>query len=370
VSTFARGPTQGPPPDDLRPPLPGTPPPLPAIPDAPPADPPPDPVLPPPDGPSPPLPPGGGIFSLEGRAGPSLYLMAWILSVGGIALLLLIGPLASTELSQRLLMALGAALAALGLAFACGYQVLARRDRVAERYRGPSPLLVFGTFFFAVAAAGLLLIPSGAAEEVDPIAFLAIGAMQAMGFALVVWLFVVRSGALSWRQMGWPTWPGHSVLGSIGASVVVILPTTLLLLIVGGLIGRILGVEAPTVLPTTDDRAGRLVVAAAAAVVIPIGEELFFRGFALTAWLRDLGPRAALVRSSLFFALIHIANINADFWTGARQAVLTVAIILPVGFVLGWLFLRRGMAAAIGGHIAYNGLLLVLVELAGGSSQG
>jgi membrane protease YdiL (CAAX protease family) len=286
--------------------------------------------------------------------------------VGGLALLLLIGPLAASEPSQRLLMALGAALAALGLAFACGYQVLARRDRASERYRGPSPLLVFGTFFLAVAAVGLLVVPSGVAEEVDPVPFLAIGVMQALGFALVVWLFVVRSGALSWRQMGWPTWPGRSVVGSVAASVAIMLPTTFLLLIVGSLIGWLLGVEAPTVLPTTEDSTGRLAVAAAAAVVIPLGEELFFRGFALTAWLRDLGPRAALVRSSLFFALIHIANINADFWTGARQAVLTVAIILPVGFVLGWLFLRRGMAAAIGGHIAYNGLLLVLVQLAGG----
>jgi membrane protease YdiL (CAAX protease family) len=109
-----------------------------------------------------------------------------------------------------------------------------------------------------------------------------------------------------------------------------------------------------------------VVVAVAAAIIIPIGEELFFRGFAMTAWLRDLGPRAALVRSSLFFALVHIANISSTtFGEGAAQAVLQTAIILPVGFVLGWLFLRRGMAAAIGGHVAYNGLLLALVLLVG-----
>ena len=48
-----------------------------------------------------------------------------------------------------------------------------------------------------------------------------------------------------------------------------------------------------------------------AAVVAPIAEEIFFRGFALSAWQRDLGPRPALVRSALFFALVHIANVGA-----------------------------------------------------------
>ena len=32
-------------------------------------------------------PPGGRTFSLEGRRAPSLYLFAWLLSVGGLALL-------------------------------------------------------------------------------------------------------------------------------------------------------------------------------------------------------------------------------------------------------------------------------------------
>ena len=73
------------------------------------------------------------------------------------------------------------------------------------------------------------------------------------------------------------------------------------------------------------------------------------------------------MRSALFFALVHIANISTTtFGEGAAQAILQTAVILPVGLVLGWLFLRRGMAAAIGGHIAYNGLLLGLALLLGG----
>jgi hypothetical protein len=39
-------------------------------------------------------------------------------------------------------------------------------------------------------------------------------------------------------------------------------------------------------------------------------------------------------------------------------------VLLPVAFVLGWLFLRYGMAGAISGHITYNSLLLLLAYLA------
>ncbi|MFN8623135.1 MAG: CPBP family intramembrane glutamic endopeptidase, partial [Chloroflexota bacterium] len=98
---------------------------------------------------------------------------------------------------------------------------------------------------------------------------------------------------------------------------------------------------------------------------------LFFRGFALTAWARDLPERSALIRSAVFFAVIHIANISAtSFSEGARQAVLQVVVIGPVGFVLGWVFLRRGIMASIAGHVTYNGMLLVLMLLSTGKIGG
>jgi membrane protease YdiL (CAAX protease family) len=313
------------------------------------------------------VPPGGRIFTLEGRRAPGLYLVAWVLSVAGLVLVLLIGPLASAEGARILLVGVGALVTTLGLAAACGSQVLERRDRPVEAYRGPSPLLVFGTYFFVLAAAGLLLAQAGVLDAEDPLGFLAIGVVQTLGYVGVVWLMAVRTGALSWRQMGWPAWPGSgSVLASVGMAVALMVPTTFALLILGSVIGALLGVEAPDVLPSVTDSVEALAVAAAAAFIIPIGEEVFFRGFSLTAWLRDLGPRAALVRSALFFALVHIANITSTtFREGASQAILTTSVILPVGFVLGWLFLRRGLAAAIAGHVTYNGLLLALALLAG-----
>jgi membrane protease YdiL (CAAX protease family) len=309
-------------------------------------------------------PPGVGLFSLEGRRAPGLYLVSWVLSVGGLVLFLLIGPMASSELARILIVSVGAIVLTLGLATACGYQVVERRVRPLERYRGPAPLLVFATYLMAFAVIGTLVVLGGLADPGNALGFFGIGSLQAIGYAVLVWLFVVRTDALSWREMGWPTWQGsgvREVLRSIGTAVAVMLPTTFALVILGGILATILDVEAPSVVPTPQDSLEALAIAAAAALIIPIGEELFFRGFVVTAWLRDLGPRSALVRSAIVFALIHIVNISSDsFAEGAAQALLQTVIILPVGFVLGWLFLRRGMAGAIGGHVTYNSLLLFL----------
>lgn len=290
-----------------------------------------------------------------------------MLSIGGLVLFLLIGPMASSELARLALVTFGATMLTLGLATACGYQVVERRIRPPDRYRGPAPLLVFATYLMVFAVIGTVVVLGGMVDPGDAFGFVGIGSLQAIGYAVLVWLFVVRTDALSWREMGWPTWWGSStreILRGIGTAVAVMLPTTFALVILGGILAAILGVEAPSVLPTPRDPLEALAIAVAAALVVPIGEELFFRGFVVTAWLRDLGPRSALVRSSIFFALVHIANISSDtFAEGAAQALLQTVVILPVGFVLGWLFLRRGMAGAIGGHVTYNALLLFLSAL-------
>jgi membrane protease YdiL (CAAX protease family) len=142
-----------------------------------------------------------------------------------------------------------------------------------------------------------------------------------------------------------------------------------------GILATILQVTAPDTLPEATNGTEALALVLAAAVVAPIGEEAFFRGFALTAWWRDLGPRAALVRSALFFAIVHILNIQVgseEAGKGLAQALLSFLVILPLGVVLGWLFQRRGIVASIAGHVTYNGILLVLVALAamGGATPG
>lgn len=319
------------------------------------------PLAPPPEGP-----PGGSIFSLEGRRAPGLYLVAWVLSVGGVVLLFL-APMASSELARVVFIAVGAVALTLGLASAAGSQIVERRDRDPERYRGPAPLLIFGVVLAASSILSALLLGTGLVDPDAPVGFLLGLLLVAAGYAVVVWLFVIRSGSLSWAEMGWPVrsrGAAREVLRGVGVAVGVMLPVSVGILLIGGLLATLLGVEAPNVLPTPGDPVEALAVALAVAVVAPVGEELFFRGFALTAWLRDLGPRAAIARSAVFFALIHIVNITStDFSEGAGQALLQTAVILPLGVVLGWLFVRHGMVGAISGHVTYNSFLLSLLLL-------
>ena len=320
---------------------------------------------PPPD---PDGPPGGGIFTLEGRRAPGLYLIAWILTVGGLAVTFVLGPMASDSRWGAILIFAGAVTVTVGLAAGAGSQVLERASRDPERYRGPAPLLVFATYFMALSALGLIVISLIGVDPDQPYGFFANAAIQTLGYILVVWLFAVRTGALSWPAMGWPTWLGgdpHDVLRAIGIGALAMLPFTLLMLIIGTIVGLLLGVEAPRQFPLSETPVDGAFIALSAGLIVPIGEEVFFRGFALSAWMRDLGPRAALIRSSLFFALLHLVPLfSADFSEGVRQAVMVIAVILPVGFIFGWLFIRFGLMASIAAHVTYNSLLLALALLA------
>jgi membrane protease YdiL (CAAX protease family) len=221
------------------------------------------------------------------------------------------------------------------------------------------------TNLFVGIAVPLLGVGPGAVTSVP--VFVSGIALLALIYALTVWLFVVRPGVLTWAEMGWPTWRRGvgSSLRAVVEAVGVIVPVAFLALILAALVVQIVGTPPPDVLPEPGDQGEVLLIVLAAALIAPVGEELFFRGFALTAWQRDLGPRTALTRSAVFFALVHIVNIQAvSLGVGARQALIQFVVILPVGLALGWLFQRGGMVAAIAGHVTYNGLLLVLAELA------
>jgi membrane protease YdiL (CAAX protease family) len=320
------------------------------------------------DGLPPPGPPGGRVFSLEDRPAPGLYLVAWLLAVAGVAILV-VGGLTQERGLALVLGLVGLASIGLGLAAGAGYQVLARRDRHPAAYRGPSPLIVFGVALASSAVVAGVAFALGLGDPTAPVGFLGGLTVVAVGYAASVWFLVVRTGALGWAEMGWPAWTGRGrplrLLADIGYAIALTIPATFAVLIFATIVSRILGVEAPDVLPVPRTSFEAFSVAAAAAFVAPVGEELFFRGFALTAWQRDLGPRSALLRSSFFFALVHIANVSSTtFREGASQALLQFVVILPLGILLGLLFQQRGMIASIAGHVSYNGLLLVLLYVA------
>lgn len=306
-------------------------------------------------------PPGGRVFSLEGRPAAGLYLVAWLLCFGGVAVLFL-------TLSAPPLLVVGTAMLGLGLATAAGYQVVARQSlRPPSAYRGPSPAVLFGVALVVAAVASLGLSLLGLKPTAsDTLGFLANLIAVEAAYVLAIWLFVVRTAVFRWREMGWPSGqpPREAVIDALYGAALMI-PSLFAIGLIAVLVSQLLGgVQAPNIVPPSRTTADVLLAAMAIIVVAPVGEEMFFRGFALAAWRRDLGARAGLVRSALFFAVIHIVNVQSvDFVTGLRQVLLVLAQIIPLGLVLGWLFVRRGIVASIAGHATYNAVIFVATLL-------
>lgn len=305
-------------------------------------------------------PPGAQVFTLEQRPAAGLYLVAWVLGIFGAGLALV------GSFGQAMpLIVLGVLALGVGLAAGAGYQIVARRSRPSSAYRGPSPPLIFALVVVVVTIFGALiaLLTGSRGLDVDrPEVFLVGLTIQVVAYVGLIAVFVVGPRALSWAQIAnlrsgsrWqPT-------GDILFTTALMVPLTLIATVGGGVLALLLEVESESVLPVPETSADVLTLVLAAVVLAPIGEEVFFRGFALTAWLRDLGERSALIRSTVFFALVHVLNLQAapgEFADVAKQALVMMTVALPVAAVLGWLFLRRGLLAAIAGHATYNGILL------------
>jgi len=101
-------------------------------------------------------------------------------------------------------------------------------------------------------------------------------------------------------------------------------------------------------------------------VVAPISEEIMFRGFATTAWMRGMGRWRGVVRGALFFAVVHVLTISGiDASQAVGVALAAFVGRIPVAFALGWLFQRTGTIwASLGLHATFNAILLIIAEVA------
>jgi membrane protease YdiL (CAAX protease family) len=315
--------------------------------------------------PSPPPRPGGSLFTIEGRAAPGLFVVGWLASILGLGLVL-VGAVAGSSL---FLYFLGPAFLTVGLVAGAGNQAIERRVR-GEPYPGPSPYLVFAAAVAAVYAVGSIVglglhLLTGTSTLPDYlIRFIGVS-LQAAVFVGIVRLTVVGSQALSWQEMGWHR-PNVTAMRDLAYGAFFSLPVIGVTTILAAILVQAFQVAPEAPLPATGVAAGLVIQLLAGAIIAPIAEETLFRGFAISAWQRTVGTRGAIVRASLLFALAHVLNVTAD---NAGQAVglIVVGFVsrLPVAFVLGWLFVaRRSNWAPLGLHMAFNGILLVLGEIA------
>ncbi len=336
-----------------------------------PSDPPPsDPIEPssgPPAETPPPARPGAGTFTIEGRAAPALFVVGWLTSLIGFVAIF-VALLAGGSGARLVILVVGLILLSVGLIAGAGSQAIERRARAAGAYAGPSPLLVFGASIpltiLATAGAGLGLSALGV-DVRSPGAAVAAVSIQALIYVGLIRLLVIDAGALRWAEMGLRRFDRRA-LGDLAGGALWALPVIFATAILAAVITRFVPVSPESPLPPTGTVPGFLLNLLAGAVIAPIGEELFFRGFAMTAWLRDIGERRSLIRVALFFAAAHVLTIAGSTADQAiALAFVAFASRIPVALALGWLFLkRRSIWAPIGLHATFNGILLTIAEIA------
>jgi membrane protease YdiL (CAAX protease family) len=313
--------------------------------------------------------PGSSTFTIEGRASPALFVIGWLLSLLGLAIAI------SGLFGRSLVLGglVGPGLLSLGLIAACGNQAFERRAHGAP-YAGPSPFLVFGTTIaiavFISFVLGLLLeagLGSGRAAY-GPLAQLVSALLTAVVFVGVIRLTVVGTGALSWADMQIRRF-SRRALDDVAVGAALAAPVVIATSIAAAILFAIFQVTPESPLPPTGTTGGLLIQLLVGAVIAPVSEEVLFRGFAITAWERALGPNRAIVRASLLFALAHVVGLQVPSDSTLAQTVglvvMGAATRLPVAFALGWLFVRRrSIWAPIGLHATFNGILLILAHIA------
>jgi membrane protease YdiL (CAAX protease family) len=94
-----------------------------------------------------------------------------------------------------------------------------------------------------------------------------------------------------------------------------------------------------------------VLVVVATVAVAPVAEELFFRGVAFNAWLREAGRWWAYLGSAALFAAIHVS-------------LATVVPIFLLGLTLAWIYERtRSLVGPIVLHATFNALSVTLALL-------
>jgi membrane protease YdiL (CAAX protease family) len=319
------------------------------------------------DDPSAPSRPGLTTFTIEGRSAPALFVVGWLASILGAGMLL-IGYQAPRSGLASVLILMAFALLSIGFVAAAGSQAIERRARGVADYRGPSPFLMLGASVasssFLAALIALLVGVLGWSVE-GSLGTLILLAVIQVTYVGLTHLLVVGTGALSWAEMGFRGSVSDGATNLLwGASFAV--PVIGLTLVVTAILATFVSAVPESPLPPTGTVEGLLLNLLGGAVLVPIGEEVLFRGVATTAWSRAYGSLRAIIQGGLFFAIVHVMQV-AGAATDQAFALALVAFVgrIPVAFALGWLFeSRRSIWAPIGLHAAYNGVLITLAHLA------
>jgi len=106
--------------------------------------------------------------------------------------------------------------------------------------------------------------------------------------------------------------------------------------------------EQEWVLELLRDRATLLGLIPWIVVLLPLSEEVFFRGYVFRFVSQRIGLRTGAVVSALMFALVHF-NLSGFL------------IYVGIGLVLAWVYVRSSsLVAPIIGHVIHNSIVLAV----------
>lgn len=309
--------------------------------------------------------PGVNTFTIEGRSAPALFVVGWLATILGLGLVV-VGVLSDGGAATLGLVLVGLVLLSIGLIAAAGSQGIERRAREMTAYAGPSPLLVFAASIpvsiLAVIVVGVPLGLAGIALD-GPLGALLSVIVQAIVYIALIRLLVVDTGALDWRAMGVRGLDRSAVTEMIGGAFWA-LPVIALTVPVSAVLLGIFPVTPESPLPPTGEAVGFALSLLAGALVAPFGEEILFRAYATTAWVRGVGARQGVIRAALVFAAAHVLTTSGTSLGDAfGLAAVGFGTRIPIALALGWLFVKRGTVwSSFGLHAAFNAVLLVLAE--------
>ncbi|MBI3747176.1 MAG: CPBP family intramembrane metalloprotease, partial [Chloroflexi bacterium] len=256
-------------------------------------------------------------FTMEGRQAPGLFVAGWLAAlVGGSAAF--VGLLSGATLAGALLFVGGLAVVLVGLVLLGGSQAVERRH-AGLAYAGPSPIVTFlavvAGWYLATVVVATPLQLAGVVLEGPSLALLAV-VIQGLVVVGILRLMVVGSEALSWGEMGVRR-PDGTVLRDLAWGALFAAPVILVTGLTLQLLVQVVHQEPAAPLPPSGTASGLVLNLLSGALIAPLYEELFFRGFTLTAWRRTRGARSAILRSAILFALIHTIDQSGETFGAA-----------------------------------------------------
>lgn len=254
------------------------------------------------------------------------------------------------------MLAIGGGLLLVGCVANLLRSIVVRRGLPAQlRYRGGSVLImlllaaVVATAVELPFTSDLLALMSGEGD-LSRLGTLVLLTVLQVTLVVLTALFVLWPNALAGARFFDGSTVRAVLMGALWG-----IPAWIVATLLAALVAQILQLfhiqPEPQVAEQFINQADPLIAVVATVVIAPIAEELFFRGVAFNAWVREYGLRAGVVLSALLFGVIH----------GSLAAFVPIFVL---GLALAIIYRRTGnLASNIALHATFNGISVLLALL-------